>query len=104
MGWVPFQMLYLGSFSNVRCTVAADFVLLMVVLLYFGEYRLQGAAVGTHQPADKVLHIEVRRCEHYTVFFGVAEGNSVHHQHEGNLVLDALRLPFLDFVVAAHIF
>lgn len=76
----------------------------MVVLLYFGEYRLQGAAVGTHQPADKVLHIEVRRCEHYTVFFGVAEGNSVHHQHEGNLVLDALRLPFLDFVVAAHIF
>lgn len=21
MGWVPFQMLYLGSFSNVRCII-----------------------------------------------------------------------------------
>ena len=26
MGWVPFQMLYLGPFSNVRCTIEADYI------------------------------------------------------------------------------
>ena len=38
MGWVPFQLLYLGPFSNVRCTTFSSFADDMWVLGSKGDW------------------------------------------------------------------
>ncbi len=57
---------------------------------------------GALLPLFQLLYIAFRGCEHDTVLLIEAEGHAIQDQHCGHLMLDALRLPFLDFVCLAH--
>ena len=57
MGWVPFQLLYLGPFSNVRCSIFFGLFVLIAFLL-FGNACYHIGLGQARQQLEEIKHMK----------------------------------------------